>query len=105
MCFRDIPSDNQIRGVLDLVDPAQLRRGYGLTVELLKARGVLDSFRFMENKLLLALDGTGYFFSESIHCPSCTVKHHRDGRTTYSHNVLLPVLVHPQRELLVKESH
>ena len=99
--LRDIPRDNQIRGVWDLVDPAQLRAGYGLTLELLQARGVLDSFRFLENTLLLALDGTGYFYSESIHCPSCMVKHHRDGRITYSHNVLLPVLVHPQRSQVI----
>ena len=99
--IRDIPSDNQIRGVLDLVDPAQLRPGFGLTVDLLQTRGVLDSFRFLEDKLLLALDGTGYFYSESIHCPFCTVKHHRDGHVSYSHNVLLPVLVHPQRSQVI----
>ena len=78
-----------------------MRPAYGLTVDLLKEKGMLDSFRFLEGKLLLALDGTGYFFSESIHCPSCTVHHHRDGRTTYSHSVLLPVLVHPERSQVI----
>ena len=98
---RGIPTDNQIRGVLDLVDPMVVRAAFGLTVDLLKDKGVLDSYRFLEDKLLLALDGTGYFFSESIHCPSCTVKHHRDGRTTYSHTVLLPVLVAPERSQVI----
>jgi hypothetical protein len=99
--IRGIPTDNQIRGVLDMVDPALVRPAFGLTVDLLRARGVIDSFRFLEGKLLLALDGTGYFFSESIHCPSCTVHHHRDGRTTYSHSVLLPVLVRPERSQVI----
>jgi len=99
--IRGIPTDNQIRGVLDLIDPTLLRLAFGLTVDLLKEKEVLDSFRFLEGKLLLALDGTGYFFSESIHCPSCTVHHHRDGRTTYSHSVLLPVLVRPERSQVI----
>jgi len=99
--IRGIPTDNQIRGVLDLIDPTLLRAAFGLTVDLLKEKEVLDSFRFLEGKLLLALDGTGYFFSESIHCPSCTVQHHRDGRTTYSHTVLLPVLVAPERSQVI----
>jgi len=98
---RGIPTDNQIRGVLDLIDPALLRSTFGLTVDMLKEKGVLDSFRFLEGRLLLALDGTGHFFSESIHCPSCTVHHHRDGRTTYSHSVLLPVLVRPERSQVI----
>jgi hypothetical protein len=87
--------------VLDLIDPVVLRPAFGMTVDLLKDQGVLDSFRFLEGKLLLALDGTGYFFSESINCPSCTVQHHRDGRTTYSHSVLLPVLVRPERSQVI----
>jgi len=99
--IRGIPTDNQIRGVLDQVHPASLRPGFGMALDLLQAREVLDSFRFLGDKLLLALDGTGYFFSESIHCPSCTEHHHRDGRTTYSHSVLLPVLVHPQRSQVI----
>lgn len=99
--IRGIPSDNQIRGVLDAINPTLARPAYALTVDLLQSRGVLDAFRFLEGKLLLALDGTGYFFSESINCPSCTVQHHRDGHTTYSHSVLLPALVHPERSHVI----
>lgn len=99
--IRGVPTDNQIRAVLDPIDPLTLRPAFGLTVNLLKDRGMLDSFRFLEGKLLLALDGTGYFFSDSIHCPSCTVRHHRDGRTDYTHTVLLPVLVRPERSQVI----
>jgi len=99
--IRGIPSDNQIRGVLDEIDPVVVRPAYRMTVDLLKDRRVLEKFRFLEGKYLLALDGTGYFFSESIHCPGCTVQHHRDGRTTYSHSVLLPALVHPERSQVI----
>src|SRR4030042_1629319 len=35
--IRGIPTDNQIRGVLDMVDPALVRPAFGLTVDLLRA--------------------------------------------------------------------
>jgi len=99
--IRGIPTDNQIRGVLDPIDPTVLRPTFAMAVDLLKERQVLDSFRFLEEKLLIALDGTGYFYSESISCPSCTVHHHRGGRISYTHSVLLPVMVQPQRSQVI----
>ena len=36
----------------------------------------------------MSLDGTTYFSSTKIHCPSCLEKHHRGGGITYSHQLL-----------------
>jgi Transposase DDE domain len=44
---------------------------------------------------LVSLDGTTYFSSSKVHCPSCLVKHHRGGGVTYSHQLLGATLVHP----------
>ncbi|MGC9200300.1 MAG: transposase, partial [Acidobacteriaceae bacterium] len=44
---------------------------------------------------LISLDGTTYFSSSKIHCSSCLVKNHRNGTTTYSHQLLGATLVHP----------
>ena len=49
----------------------------------------------------MALDGTGYFSSKTIHCPSCLEKHHRDGSTTYSHQMLGAALIHPDRREVI----
>ena len=49
----------------------------------------------LQAELLVAVDGTGYFYSESIHCDRCSVAHHRDGRVTYSHTALMPAVVEP----------
>ena len=56
---------------------------------------VLERFVYLDGYYLVSLDGTGYFSSAKIHCPSCLVKHHRNGTVTYSHQLLGATLVHP----------
>jgi hypothetical protein len=93
--IQKLPTDNQIRNLLDPVDPKFLCPVFASTFAYLQQQEVIEWFRSFANTLLVALDGTGYFYSESIHCPSCTVAHHRDGRTSYSHSVLMPAIVKP----------
>ena len=49
----------------------------------------------MDGHDLLSLDGTGYFSSKKVHCAQCGEKHHRNGTTTYYHQMPGAVLVHP----------
>ena len=98
---QQIPSDNHIRALLDPVDPALLNPVYEKCFELMQQRQLVQPMRSFANSILVALDGTGYFLSESIHCPSCMVSKHRDGRVTYSHSVLLPAVVSPQHSYVV----
>jgi hypothetical protein len=91
-----LPSDNHIRAHLDGVDPQLLRPVFQQTSEFLIKEKVLEKFRSVGNTLLVALDGTGYFGSESIHCDQCNVAHHKDGRTVYSHSVVLAAVVAPK---------
>ena len=91
-----LPSDNHIRAHLDAVDPQLLRPVFQRTSEYLNKEKVLEKFRSVGNTLLVALDGTGYFSSESIHCDQCSVAHHKDGPTVYSHSVVLAAVVAPE---------
>ena len=92
-----LPSDNHIRTHLDAVDPAVAApRVSADTAEYLIKEKVLEKFRSVGNTLLVALDGTGYFSSESIHCEQCSVADHKDGRTVYSHSVVLAAVVAPE---------
>jgi hypothetical protein len=90
-----VPSDSQMRAVLDPVDPAGLRAPFRAIFRRLQRGKVLERFLFLEDHYLVSLDGTGYFSSAKIHCPSCLVKHHRGGGITYSHQLLGATLVHP----------
>ena len=49
----------------------------------------------------MALDGTGYFSSKTIHCASCLRKVHRNGTITYSPQLLGAAIIHPDvREVI-----
>jgi hypothetical protein len=58
-----IPSDNQIRNLLDPT-PAEILSPFFLNVfSYLEGKKGLDSYRSINNSLLVILDGTGYFYS------------------------------------------
>ncbi len=90
-----VPSDSQMRAILDPVDPAGLRVLFREIFRRLQRGKVLQRFAYLDGHYLLSLDGTTYFSSPKIHCPSCLVKHHRNGNITYSHQLLGATLVHP----------
>jgi len=89
-----IPSDTQTREILDPLDPEHLRPVFGDVFRQLQRGKALEPFAFYNGCYLLALDGTGYFSSQQIHCPSCQVKEHKNGTVTYEHQMLAAVLVH-----------
>jgi transposase InsO family protein len=94
----EIPSDPQIRNLLDPVDPAHLRAPFWAMLERAMAdEGVARTFR-VGGRWLVALDGTEHFHSTAIHCPHCTVSHPGEA-VHYAHTVLLPVLVQPDQRL------
>jgi hypothetical protein len=49
----------------------------------------------------LALDGTGSFSSQTIHCDSCLHKVHRKGAITYYHQLLGAAILHPDRRAVI----
>ena len=89
-----IPSDTQTREILDPLDPECLRPLFGDVFRQLQRGKALEPFEFFGG-YLLSLDGTGYFSSQKIHCPSCQVKEHKNGTVTYEHQMLAAVIVHP----------
>jgi Transposase DDE domain len=91
----NVPCDSQMRDILDPLDPDDLRTGFGDVFRRLQRGKVLERFTYLDGYYLLSLDGTTYFSSAKIHCPSCLVKHHRGGGVTYSHQLLGATLVHP----------
>jgi hypothetical protein len=93
--FQQVPSDTQMRTILDEVNPQLLRPAFSNVFRQLQRGKALEPFVFFQGHYLLALDGTTYFSSEKVHCPSCLEKKSRNGKITYSHQMLGAVLVHP----------
>jgi hypothetical protein len=92
----DVPTDVQIRNILDSVEAkemAPLIQGVGDT---LWAEGCLSDYQVLNGSVLIALDGTDTFSSDSgIHCPSCHVTHRSDGSVQHRHIAVTPALVAP----------
>ncbi len=93
--IRAIPTDNQIRSLLDPVEPTTVFPVYRKVVSLLEKKGTIDSYRSFGNTILIALDGVWFHSSEKVFCPHCNWKDHRNGRRTYYHSAITPVIVQP----------
>jgi hypothetical protein len=96
-----IPSDNQIRNLLDPIEPQLFYPVFSSTFEQLEKVGYLKTYRFFEGCLLVSIDGTEYFRSSKIHCTSYSVTHHANGKVSYSHKVLTPVVVAPGKPRVI----
>src|SRR5881628_602017 len=96
-----VPCDTHMREILDPVSPEWLRPVFKSVFRQLQRGKALEPMAFLEGHYLLALDGTGYFSSKTIHCASCLHKVHRNGSITYSHQMLGAAIIHPDvREVI-----
>jgi hypothetical protein len=96
-----VPCDTQMREILDPVSPESVRPLFKSVFGQLQRGKALESMMFLEDYYLLALDGTAYFSSKTIHCASCLQKVHRNGSITYSHQMLGAALVHPDQRAVI----
>ncbi len=93
--INDILSDNHIRKLLDEVEPSYIFPLFTFILDGLNDCGYLDEFRSFNNNLLIALDGTQYYSSNSIHCDNCSQTNHKNGTITYSHSAVLAAIIKP----------
>jgi hypothetical protein len=88
-----IPSDNQIRNLLDPQVPELLYGVFAKGLQAVEAGGQLDTFRSYADQVLISCDGTGTLSSQKIHCPNCSRQELANGETLYIHYAILPVIV------------
>jgi hypothetical protein len=97
-----IPSDTQMRTILDEVDPEQLRRCYKSVFSNLQRGKALEEMEHLNGYYLLLMDGTQYFSSEKLQSPFCMEKtSSQTGITTYYLQTLGAVLAHPDRKEVI----
>lgn len=90
-----VPCDTRMREILDPVSPKVLRPVFKSVFRQLQRGKALEAMAFLDGHYLLALDGTEYFSSKTIHCASCLQKVHRNGSITYFHQLLGAAIIHP----------
>lgn len=95
------PSDTYLREELDQLDPASIRPAFKKIWSYLQRGKALASYIYWEKNYLIAIDGTGQYHSDEIFCKNCCIKHHQNGKTSYYHQMLGAVLLHPNcREVI-----
>ena len=92
-----VPCDNQVRTLLDPLAPSHLDPVFVEIFKGLEQHRMLAPFRVLGDQLLVALDDTTYFSSQTIHCPNCLTRHLANGHRLYYHPVITPVIVCPGR--------
>ena len=96
-----IPSDSQLRDILDPLDPQTLRPCFTDVFRQLQRGKALEAFTFADGHYLIATDGVQFFSSKNIHCDHCLQTKHHDGTMTYQHQMLGAVLIHPQQKVVI----
>jgi hypothetical protein len=99
--IHQIPSDAQIRNMLDSVPADTLFPVMSEVGDMLFEQGHLDRYRGINHTFLVALDGTDFFSSQKISCPCCTQSTLKNGDTLYRHIAVTPVIVAPGHEKVI----
>jgi hypothetical protein len=90
-----IPSDQQIRNILDLISANSLSFVFERIYQFLQNGKHLKRYERLGGNLLICLDGTEYHSSSNISCDCCSTRNHGNGKVTYSHTAILPVIAAP----------
>lgn len=90
-----IPCDNQMRSILDPLDPAPVRQALASVFRHLCRAGLLTRYRYWQQYVIVSMDGVEHFSSTKVHCPNCTTRTNRAGEVSYHHGGLAAVMVHP----------
>lgn len=93
--IEQIPEDTALREGLDGVSPAFLQAQFKPLVDKLRMEGMVGKRQVLGGYTVLAGDGTQHFCSGSRSCAHCLTKQHRNGTTTYHHQLLGAVWVQP----------
>ena len=96
-----VPCDTHMREILDPIAPKWLRPVFRSVFRQLQRGKALEPMTFLDGHYLLALDGTEYFSSKTIHCASCLHRVHRNGAITYAHQMLGAAIIHPDQRAVI----
>jgi hypothetical protein len=91
----DIPSDPQIRNLLDPLSSSNFQKDFWVLLDGLKGQPHLMKFRTELDTYAITMDGVTFFSSEKISCPNCLKREDRNGTEHFYHSAITPVFVKP----------
>ena len=85
----NIPTDKQVKNLLDPISPSFLYSLFWETHELLEEKAILKKYRSYAGQILISNDGTETISSQKLHCQNCSHREIRNGKTQYFHTISL----------------
>lgn len=89
----NIPSDNQIRNLLDPIEPSHLTPIFDWVFNAVTHSHHIEAYRSLNSTVLIAVDGVCYHSSDAVYCDNCYKRKPKKGEITYSHTAITPVIV------------
>ena len=93
----EIPCDNQMRIMLDPIDPEHLRPLFAACFYRIAEAGIVSEYEYWKQHVIVSVDGVEHFSSTKVHCSKCIPRKQRDGKTSYHHSGLAAVMAHPDQ--------
>jgi len=88
-----IASDAVLRKTVDPIDTANINPCFAILLEHLQRGKQLLPYKLNSAHYLIALDGSQYFSSDKINCPSCLTYKGSKSKLRYSHQILQAVML------------
>lgn len=93
---KEIPTPNQIRNILDNIEPDKFYSIFDEALKILHTHSGLEQFLYLSNNgYLIALDGVEYHCSQKINCQHCNTRTIQ-GKTYNYHTMLAATIVSPE---------
>lgn len=96
-----VPSDTTMRERLDMLPIDHFKRPFKKLFAHLQRGKMLERFKCLDGHYILSTDGTGQYSSDKVGCENCCIKHHRNGKITYYHQMLGAAIVHPDERVVI----
>ena len=95
-----VPKDTAMREVIDRYESSDLLPLFDDFFRPLQRGKYLEAYRVLGDHYVITIDGSGYFSSEAIGCPSCLRKTTK-GHTLFEHWIVQGALVHPDKRQVI----
>jgi len=99
------PSDSGMRTILDPVLPTAFNSIFEGLYKRLKKAGIITSYAYFEDYILVSIDGVHHFSSECIRCDKCIEFNKTNGKKEYRHSTLSSVIMHPDKSVVFPIAH
>jgi hypothetical protein len=91
----NIPSDTQMRDIIDNVPSHHFGPIFKDLSLRLQRNKSLEQYQIFPGQYYCPIDGSQFYSSQEISCEHCLTKKHKNGKTTYTHQILQGGIAHP----------